>query len=79
MLATGHAPDTVEAYTKQQLRWATGGFEILFQSNPLSRRRSLTFDQRLQYLVTASFYLTGIAPCCCCWCRHWKSSSTCNR
>ena len=62
VLATGHAPDTVEAYTKQQLRWATGGFEILLQSNPLSRRRNLTFDQRLQYLVTASFYLTGIAP-----------------
>lgn len=62
VLATGHAPDTVEAYTKQQLRWATGGFEILLQSNPLSPRRRLTFDQRLQYLVTASFYLTGIAP-----------------
>ncbi|WP_241992553.1 glycosyltransferase family 2 protein [Cryobacterium lactosi] len=62
VLATGHAPDTVEAYTKQQLRWATGGFEILLHSNPLSPRRRLTFDQRLQYLVTASFYLTGIAP-----------------
>jgi cellulose synthase (UDP-forming) len=62
VLATGHAPETVEAYTKQQLRWATGGFEILLTSNPLSRRRRLTFDQRLQYLVTASFYLTGIAP-----------------
>jgi cellulose synthase (UDP-forming) len=62
VLATGHAPDTVEAYTKQQLRWATGGFEILLTSNPLSPRRRLTFDQRLQYLVTASFYLTGIAP-----------------
>jgi cellulose synthase (UDP-forming) len=62
VLATGHAPDTVEAYTKQQLRWATGGFEILLTSNPLSPRSRLTFDQRLQYLVTASFYLTGIAP-----------------
>ena len=62
VLATGHAPDTIEAYTKQQLRWATGGFEILLHSNPLSPRRKLTFDQRLQYLVTASFYLTGIAP-----------------
>jgi cellulose synthase (UDP-forming) len=62
VLATGHAPDTVEAYSKQQLRWATGGFEILLTSNPLSPRRRLTFDQRLQYLVTASFYLTGIAP-----------------
>lgn len=61
-LAVGHAPDTVEAYTKQQLRWATGGFEILLGRNPLGRKRKLTLDQRLQYLVTASFYLTGISP-----------------
>lgn len=61
-LAVGDAPDTVEAYTKQQLRWATGGFEILFGHNPLGFRRKLTLDQRLQYLVTASFYLTGICP-----------------
>ena len=29
-------PETIEAYTKQQLRWATGGFEILLTHNPLS-------------------------------------------
>ena len=62
VLATGDAPETVEAYSKQQLRWATGGFEILLTHNPLSPRRRLTMDQRLQYLVTASFYLTGICP-----------------
>ena len=39
-LAVGDAPETIEAYTKQQLRWATGGFEILLRSNPFSRRRS---------------------------------------
>lgn len=61
-LATGDAPDTVEAYTRQQLRWATGEFEILLKHNPLSPKRRLTLDQRLQYIVTASFYLTGIAP-----------------
>ena len=61
-LAVGEAPDTVEAYVKQQMRWATGGFEILFHRNPASPRRSLTLDQRLQYLVTASFYFTGICP-----------------
>src|SRR4051794_16113562 len=31
VLATGDTPETIEAYTKQQLRWATGGFEILLQ------------------------------------------------
>jgi cellulose synthase (UDP-forming) len=62
VLAVGDAPDTVEAYTKQQQRWATGGFEILMTHNPLGRGRKLTLDQRLQYLVTASFYLSGICP-----------------
>jgi cellulose synthase (UDP-forming) len=62
VLAVGDAPETVEAYSKQQLRWATGGFEILLRHSPLSPRRRLTMDQRLQYLVTATFYLTGICP-----------------
>jgi cellulose synthase (UDP-forming) len=61
-LAVGDAPETIEAYTKQQLRWATGGFEIMFTHNPLSPRRKLSMDQRLMYLVTATHYLTGIAP-----------------
>ncbi|WP_223269478.1 glycosyltransferase family 2 protein [Frigoribacterium sp. ACAM 257] len=61
-LAVGDAPETIEAYSKQQLRWATGGFEILFRHNPLSPRRNLTMDQRFQYMLTATHYLTGIAP-----------------
>ncbi|WP_066584017.1 glycosyltransferase family 2 protein [Cellulomonas timonensis] len=61
-LAVGDTPETVEAYTKQQLRWATGGFEIMFTHNPLSKKRNLTLDQRLQYWVTSTHYLTGIAP-----------------
>ncbi len=61
-LAIGDAPDTIEGYTKQQLRWASGGFEILLQRNPFSPRTKLTIDQRLQYLVTATYYLVGITP-----------------
>jgi cellulose synthase (UDP-forming) len=61
-LAVGDAPETVEDYTKQQLRWASGGFEILMRHNPLNPRRRLTMDQRLQYMVTATHYLVGIAP-----------------
>ncbi|MDO5092984.1 MAG: glycosyltransferase [Propionibacteriaceae bacterium] len=61
-LAIGETPDTIEAYSKQQLRWATGGFEILFTHNPLSPRRRLHMDQRLMYFVTCTFYFTGIAP-----------------
>jgi len=62
VLAVGDTPETIEAYTKQQQRWATGGFEILIHSNPFSRKRKLTLDQRLQYFGTATFYLIGIAP-----------------
>src|SRR6185312_6036503 len=61
-LAVGDAPETVEDYTKQQLRWASGGFEILMRRNPLNPRRRLTIDQRLQYGVTATHYLVGITP-----------------
>ncbi len=59
VLAVGDAPETIEGYSKQQLRWATGGFEILLTHNPLSPRRKLSGDQRIQYFVTAMFYLTG--------------------
>ena len=61
-LAVGDAPQTIEAYSKQQLRWATGGFEIWFRANPLAPRRNLTPDQRIMYAITATHYLTGIAP-----------------
>lgn len=61
-LAIGDAPETIEDYTKQQMRWATGGFEILLTRNPLSPRRNLTPDQRIQYLVTSTHYLIGIVP-----------------
>ena len=75
-LAIGDTPETIEAYTKQQLRWATGGFEILLTHNPFIPQRKLTMDQRIMYLVTATYYLTGIAPASCCWCRRCRSSST---
>jgi cellulose synthase (UDP-forming) len=60
VLAEGKTPETMKAYSKQQLRWATGSFEIFLRSNPLFNRR-LTMDQRLQYLLTTSFYFTGFA------------------
>lgn len=61
ILALGKTPDTIKAYSKQQLRWATGGFEILLHHNPLSRKRNLTVDQRLQYFGTTVYYFNGIA------------------
>ena len=61
-VAVGDTPDTIESYLKQQTRWATGGFELLFTHFPWSPRRRLTVDQRIQYGVTSTFYFTGIMP-----------------
>lgn len=60
ILAEGQAPETIAAYTKQQQRWATGGFEILFTHNPL-RAKKLGLDQKMQYFSTVTFYLVGAA------------------
>jgi cellulose synthase (UDP-forming) len=60
VLAVGKTPETLMAYSKQQLRWATGSFEIFLRSNPLLRRH-LTVDQRLQYFATTSYYFVGFS------------------
>ena len=61
VLAIGKAPETAEAYLKQQLRWAAGGFEIFFRANPLLMKGKLTTDQKIQYLLTTTYYFTGLA------------------
>jgi cellulose synthase (UDP-forming) len=61
VLALGKTPDTIMAYTKQQLRWATGAFEIFFRHNPLRRKVNLTVDQKLQYFGTSAHYFNGLA------------------
>ncbi|MDB5159976.1 MAG: hypothetical protein JWO99_239 [Candidatus Saccharibacteria bacterium] len=60
VLAVGKTPETLMAYSKQQLRWATGSFEIFLRANPLTRRH-LTIDQRLQYFATTSYYFIGFS------------------
>lgn len=60
LLAVGKTPDTLMAYSKQQLRWATGSFEIFLRRNPLFIKR-LSVDQRLQYLMTTSYYFVGLS------------------
>ena len=60
VLSVGKTPETLMAYSKQQLRWATGSFEIFLRSNPLLMRR-LTVDQRLQYFATTSYYFVGFS------------------
>lgn len=57
ILAQGLAPDTLESYFKQQLRWARGGFTMLLKHNPFFQK-GLSLDQKIQYM-SSSFYLTG--------------------
>jgi cellulose synthase (UDP-forming) len=61
VLATGLAPDTLDAYFRQRLRWASGGFEVLFRGHLGRRGSGLTIDQRLQYLFTGMHHLLSLA------------------
>jgi len=59
VLAEGLAPEDMYSYTRQQFRWARGSLEIIFRHNPLFWRE-LSFSQRIQYLASASYYLSGL-------------------
>ena len=59
VLAEGLAPEDFLSYYKQQFRWARGSLEVLFSQNPIVKK-GLTTSQKIQYLASASFYLTGI-------------------
>jgi len=59
VLAEGLAPEDFMSYYKQQFRWARGSLEIIFKYNPLFNR-GLSLSQKLQYLTSASYYLSGI-------------------
>lgn len=58
VLAEGLATEDLSTYTKQQFRWARGALDLLFSYNPLFRR-GLTWQQKIQYIASASFYLSG--------------------
>lgn len=59
VLAEGLAPEDFLSYTKQQFRWARGALDVLVRYNPLFLR-GLSMAQRIQYIASASFYLSGI-------------------
>jgi cellulose synthase (UDP-forming) len=61
VLARGLAPEDVPSYLKQQLRWASGGFEVLLRGRLFKRGTGLTLDQRLQYLFCGTHYLLSVA------------------
>jgi cellulose synthase (UDP-forming) len=59
VLAEGLATEDLLTYSKQQFRWARGALDVIFRYNPLFMR-GLTWPQRIQYLASASFYLSGL-------------------
>lgn len=58
VLAQGLAPEDFLSYYKQQFRWTRGSLEVIFKYNPIFTK-GLSFAQRIQYLASASYYLTG--------------------
>lgn len=59
VLAEGLAPEDFLSYSKQQFRWARGSLDVLFRYNFLFKR-GLTFSQRIQYLSSVSYFLSGL-------------------
>jgi cellulose synthase (UDP-forming) len=58
VLAEGLATEDLLTYSKQQFRWARGALDVIFRYNPLFMR-GLSLPQKIQYLSSASFYLSG--------------------
>jgi cellulose synthase (UDP-forming) len=59
VLAEGLAPEDFLSYYKQQFRWTRGSLEVIFKYNPMLMK-GLSWNQRWQYLISASYYLSGI-------------------
>jgi cellulose synthase (UDP-forming) len=59
-LAVGLSPTTLTSFYTQQNRWALGGFLMMFRHNTLFNRK-LTVAQRLQFLLSNFFYLSGFS------------------
>lgn len=58
VLAEGLAPEDFLSYTKQQFRWARGALDVLFRYGLLFRR-GMTMGQKIQYLSSVSYFLSG--------------------
>ncbi|MBL8029889.1 MAG: glycosyltransferase [Candidatus Doudnabacteria bacterium] len=59
VLAEGLAPEDIMSFSKQHFRWARGSLEVIFTYNPIWRH-GLSFKQKLQYLSSASYFLSGV-------------------
>ncbi len=63
VLATGLGPMDLRSYFRQQGRWATGTLGVLrshWQRIFMPGRGGLTFNQRVQYALACTHYLSGV-------------------
>jgi cellulose synthase (UDP-forming) len=60
ILARGLVPEDLRSYFSQQLKWATGMFQVLFGMMPRLFWR-LPGWERVRYLISSTYYLIGVA------------------
>jgi cellulose synthase (UDP-forming) len=60
ILARGLVPEDLRSYFSQQLKWATGMFQVLFGMMPRLFWQ-LPGWERLRYLISSTYYLIGLA------------------
>ncbi len=58
IVSRGLVPEDFASFCKQQLKWARGVFELLFDEMPYVLR-DLTFWQKISYLSIGTYYLFG--------------------
>lgn len=58
IVSRGLVPEDFASFSKQQLKWARGVFELLFDEIPYALKH-LTFWQKVSYLSIGTYYLFG--------------------
>ncbi|MFZ4543843.1 MAG: glycosyltransferase family 2 protein [Saprospiraceae bacterium] len=58
IVSRGLVPEDFASFCKQQLKWARGVFELLFDEMPFALKH-LSFWQRISYLSIGTYYLFG--------------------
>ena len=60
IVARGLVPEDINAFFSQQLKWATGMFQVFFEMIP-NAIFSLKGWQKLSYLMSSTYYFVGVA------------------
>lgn len=59
IVSRGLVPEDFGSFCKQQLKWARGVFDVLFDDLPKATK-GLTFWQRISYSLTGTYYFCGL-------------------